>query len=166
VNRKENIDNFKIPANYFDEFENHLFKKLNEEILPKNTGFKIPVGYFNTLDIKIKRKNNSKSKEEKKIPVVSIKTFMYAASIAAITILFFSVLNDMNHIHTLKEVEISSIEIFINEGNIQLNQYEITSLFTEEIINNMTNGENRLSGNQLEDYLLENINDLNALLKY
>ena len=30
----------------------------------------------------------------------------------------------------------------------------------------MTNGENRLSGNQLEDYLLENINDLNALLKY
>ena len=60
MNRKENIDNFKIPANYFDEFENHLFKKLNEEILPKNTGFKIPVGYFNTLDIKIKRKNNSK----------------------------------------------------------------------------------------------------------
>jgi hypothetical protein len=30
----------------------------------------------------------------------------------------------------------------------------------------MTRNQSRLSGNQLENYLLENINDLNALLPY
>ena len=158
------MDKFKVPTNYFDEFENHLFKKINEEVLPKNIGFKTPTGYFNKLDIKIKRKNNSKSKEGKLIPIVSKKTFMYAASIAAIVILVFSVLKNSTPVYTLEEIEISNIENFINEGNIQLKQYEISILFTDEILNNITSNQSRLSGNQLENYLLENINDLNDLL--
>jgi len=164
VKRRENIDKFKVPTNYFDEFENHLFKKINEEVLPKNIGFKTPTGYFNKLDIKIKRKNNSKSKEGKLIPIVSKKTFMYAASIAAIVILVFSVLKNSTPVYTLEEIEISNIENFINEGNIQLKQYEISILFTDEILNNITSNQSRLSGNQLENYLLENINDLKDLL--
>jgi len=164
VKRRENIDKFKVPTNYFDEFENHLFKKINEEVLPKNIGFKTPTGYFNKLDIKIKRKNNSKSKEGKLIPIVSKKTFMYAASIAAIVILVFSVLKNSTPVYTLEEIEISNIENFINEGNIQLKQYEISILFTDEILNNITSNQSQLSGNQLENYLLENINDLNDLL--
>ena len=158
------MDKFKVPTNYFDEFENHLFKKINEEVLPKNIGFKTPTGYFKKLDIKIKRKNNSKSKEGKLIPIVSKKTFMYAASIAAIVILVFSVLKNSTPVYTLEEIEISNIENFINEGNIQLKQYEISILFTDEILNNITSNQSRLSGNQLENYLLENINDLNDLL--
>jgi len=166
VKRRENIDEFKVPTNYFDEFENHLLNKINEEVLSKNIGFNTPTGYFNKLDIKIKRKNNSKSKEGKLIPVVSKKTFMYAASLAAIVILVFSVLKYTTGVYTLEEIEISSIENFINEGNIQLKQHEISILFTDEILNNMTSYQSQLSGNQLENYLLENINDLNTLLPY
>ena len=166
MKRIENIDKFKVPTNYFDEFENHLLNKINEEVLSKNIGFNTPTGYFNKLDIKIKRKNNSKSKEGKLIPVVSKKTFMYAASIAAMVLLVFSVLKDATRVYTLEEIEISSIENFINEGNIQLKQHEISILFTDEILNNITSNQSRLSGNQLENYLLENINDLNALLPY
>jgi len=166
VKRRENIDEFKVPTNYFDEFENHLLNKINEEVLPKNIGFKTPTGYFNKLDVKIKRKNNSKSKEGKLIPVVSKKIFIYAASLAAIVILVFSVIKDTTRFYTLEEIEISNIENFINEGNIQLKQHEISILFTDEILNNMTRNQSRLSGNQLENYLLENINDLNALLPY
>ena len=164
MKRRENIDKFKVPTNYFDEFENHLFKKINEEVLPKNIGFKTPTGYFNKLDIKIKRKNNSKSKEGKLIPIVSKKTFMYAASIAAIVILVFSVLKNSTPVYTLEEIKISKIENYINEGNNQLKQYEISILFTDEILNNITSNQSQLSGNQLENYLLENINDLNDLL--
>ncbi|MDC6467884.1 hypothetical protein OAW63_02720 [Flavobacteriaceae bacterium] len=166
MKRRENIDEFKVPTNYFDEFENHLLNKINEEVLPKNIGFKTPPGYFNKLDAKIKRKNNSKSKEGKLIPVVSKKKFIYAASLAAIVILVFSVIKDSTRFYTLEEIEISNIENFINEGNIQLKQHEISILFTDEILNNMTSNQSRLSGNQLENYLLENINDLNALLPY
>jgi hypothetical protein len=166
VKRRENIDEFKVPTNYFDEFENHLLNKINEEVLPKNIGFKTPPGYFNKLDAKIKRKNNSKSKEGKLIPVVSKKNFIYAASLAAVVILVFSVIKDTTRFYTLEEIEISNIENFINEGNIQLKQHEISILFTDEILNNMTSNQSRLSGNQLENYLLENINDLNALLPY
>ena len=164
MKRRENIDEFKVPTNYFDEFENHLLNKINEEVLPKNIGFKTPPGYFNKLDAKIKRKNNSKSKEGKLIPVVSKKKFIYAASLAAIVILVFSVIKDTTRFYTLEEIEISNIENFINEGNIQLKQHEISILFTDEILNNMTSNQSRLSGNQLENYLLENINDLKDLL--
>ena len=166
MKRIEYINKFKVPTNYFDEFENHLLNKINEEVLSKNIGFNTPTGYFNKLDIKIKRKNNSKSKEGKLIPVVSKKTFMYAASLAAIVILVFSVIKDTTRFYTLEEIEISNIENFINEGNIQLKQHEISILFTDEILNNMTRNQSRLSGNQLENYLLENINDLNDLLPY
>jgi hypothetical protein len=166
VKRIEYINKFKVPTNYFDEFENHLLNKINEEVLPKNIGFKTPPGYFNKLDAKIKRKNNNKSKEGKLIPVVSKKNFIYAASLAAIVILVFSVIKDTTRFYTLEEIEISNIENFINEGNIQLKQHEISILFTDEILNNMTSNQSRLSGNQLENYLLENINDLNALLPY
>ena len=166
MKRRENIDEFKVPTNYFDEFENHLLNKINEEVLPKNIGFKTPPGYFNKLDAKIKRKNNSKSKEGKLIPVVSKKKFIYAASLAAIVILVFSVIKDTTRFYTLEEIEISNIENFINEGNIQLKQHEISIYFTDEVLNNKTRNQSRLSGNQLENYLLENINDLNALLPY
>ena len=166
MKRIEYINKFKVPTNYFDEFENHLLNKINEEVLSKNIGFNTPTGYFNKLDIKIKRKNNSKSKEGKLIPVVSKKTFMYAASLAAIVILVFSVLKYTTRVYTLEEIEISSIENFINEGNIQLKQHEISILFTDEILNNMTSYQSQLSGNQLENYLLENINALNTLLPY
>lgn len=100
------------------------------------------------------------------IPVVSKKTFMFAASIAAMVILVFSVIKDTTRVYTLEEIEITSIENFINEGNIQLKQHEISILFTDEILNKMSSNQSRLSGNQLENYLLENINDLNALLPY
>ena len=92
MKKRKNIDKFKVPTNYFDEFENHLLNKINEEVLPKNIGFKTPTGYFNKLDFKIKRKKNSKLKVGKLIPVVSKKTFMFAASIAAMVILVFSVI--------------------------------------------------------------------------
>ena len=166
MKKRKNIDKFKVPTNYFDEFENHLLNKINEEVLPKNIGFKTPTGYFNKLDFKIKRKKNSKLKVGKLIPVVSKKNFMFAASIAAMVILVFSVIKDTTRVYTLEEIEITSIENFINEGNIQLKQHEISILFTDEILNKMSSNQSRLSGNQLENYLLENINDLNALLPY
>ena len=35
MKRRKNIDEFKVPTNYFDEFENHLLNKINEEVLPE-----------------------------------------------------------------------------------------------------------------------------------
>ena len=80
--------------------------------------------------------------------------------------MFFSILETSNPEHNIKEIEISNIENFINEENIQLNQYELAYLFTEEKLNNMTNDVTLLPENQLEDYLLESINDSNPLLEY
>ena len=38
---KKEIEIFRVPIRYFDEFEHRLFNKLHEEMLPKKTGFKI-----------------------------------------------------------------------------------------------------------------------------
>lgn len=163
---KKEIEIFRVPIRYFDEFEHRLFNKLHEEMLPKKTGFKTPETYFFNLDIKLKREHSKASTKKKIVPVISFKTFSYAASIASVAILFFSILETSNPEHNIKEIEISNIENFINEENIQLNQYELAYLFTEEKLNNMTNDVTLLPENQLEDYLLESINDSNPLLEY
>ena len=163
---KKEIEIFRVPIRYFDEFEHRLFNKLHEEVLPKKTGFKTPETYFFNLDIKLKREHSKASTKKKIVPVISFKTFSYAASIASVAILFFSILETSNPEHNIKEIEISNIENFINEENIQLNLYELAYLFTEEKLNNMTNDVTLLPENQLEDYLLESINDSNPLLEY
>ncbi len=163
---KKEIEKFKVPIKYFDEFEHRLFKKLHEDMLPKKTGFKTPEAYFFNLDIKLKRDHSKTSTKKKIVPVISFKTFSYAASIAAVAILFFSILETSNPLDRLKEIEISNIENFINEETIQLNQYELSYLFTEEKLNNITSDMTLLPENQLEDYLLESINDSNPLLEY
>lgn len=163
---KKEIEKFKVPIKYFDEFEHRLFKKLHEDMLPKKTGFKTPEAYFFNLDIKLKRDHSKTSTKKKIVPVISFKTFSYAASIAAVAILFFSILETSNPLDRLKEIEISNIENFINEETIQLNQYELSYLFTEEKLNNIISDVTLLPENQLEDYLLESINDSNPLLEY
>ena len=142
MKRRENIDEFKVPTNYFDEFENHLLNKINEEVLPKNIGFKTPPGYFNKLDAKIKRKNNSKSKEGKLIPVVSKKKFIYAASLAAIVILVFSVIKDMSFITektnmTMAANEAAYMNFFFETTGINFPSFDLLLFFLFILASNL-----------------------------
>lgn len=163
MKNKKQINAFQLPEDYFKDFEDRLFNKLNEETLPKQTGFKVPEGYFNQVEDQLFNSLSKTKPDSKVISIFSRKTLFYAASIAAITILIFSLINTKQTLITLDEIDIASIENYIDEGNININSYDITSFYTNEDLEKFANENEFISEQSLEDYLLENIEDTSLL---
>jgi len=163
MKNKKHIDGFNTPKNYFEDFEDRLFSKISEESLPKESGFAVPEGYFDQLDSAILKNIEPLVKETKVIPLFSKRTLAYAITIAACAVLVFSLVNTNNTINNIDTLEISSIESYIEDGNLSLDSYDIASLFVDEDFNNITSESEYISEDILEDYLLENINDSSIL---
>jgi cell division protein FtsL len=162
---KKHKEGFDIPNDYFEEFENRLFNKINIEFLPKDSGFKVPEGYFNEVDEKIIHQVKKPINKIKVISIVSRKTILYAATIAAVAVLIFSIVNNQNEVLTLDEIDFSSIKTYIEEGNIEIDNSDLSLLFTEEDLSAITLEENYISEEILNEYLLENINDSSILIE-
>lgn len=162
---KKHKEGFDIPNDYFEEFENRLFNKINIELLPKDSGFKVPEGYFNEVDEKIIHQVKKPINKIKVISIVSRKTILYAATIAAVAVLIFSIVNNQNEVLTLDEIDFSSIKTYIEEGNIEIDNSDLSLLFTEEDLSAIMLEENYISEEILNEYLLENINDSSILIE-
>jgi hypothetical protein len=162
---KKHIESSNIPKNYFEEFEERLFSKLSEDIIPKETGFSVPEGYFNTLENKIATKVENTDNNKKVISLFSRKTLLYAASIAAVSILIFSLINSYNSIVTINEIDISSIESYIEEGSLDYNSQDITALLSNEDLSQLSTENAFISDNNITDYLIEYIEDTSILIE-
>ena len=162
---KKNNNGFNTPKDYFEDFEDRLFHKISEDSLPKESGFKTPEGYFDQLDSAILESGEATTKQVKVISLFSKKTLAYAAAIAACAILVFSLTNTNNSITNIDSIEISSIESYIEEGNLTLDSYDIASLFKEEYLDSITIENEFISEDLLEDYLLEYIDDTSILIE-
>lgn len=165
MKEKKHKEGFNLPNDYFEEFENRLFNKINSDILPKDTGFKVPEGYFKKLDNKITTKVANANNHPKVISIVSRKTLLYAVSIAACAILIFSLINLNNEELTMNDLDFSSIETYIEEGNIEITNNDLVSLLTEEDLNNIIIEENLIPEELIEEYLLDNIDDTSILIE-
>ena len=109
---KQYKEGFDLPNDYFKEFENRLFDRINIEYLPKDSGFSTPKKYFDELDNRISHRVNQTNNTTKVISIVSRKTILYAASIAAIAILIFSITNNKNEVLIFDDIEFSSIKTY------------------------------------------------------
>ena len=162
---KQHKEGFDLPNDYFKEFEKRLFDRINIESLPKDSGFTTPKKYFDELDNRISHRVNQTNNTTKVISIVSRKTILYAASIAAIAILIFSITNNKNEVLTFDDIEFSSIKTYIEEGNIEIENNDLSLLFTEEDLDNITLEENFISEEILKEYLLDHINDSSILIE-
>jgi hypothetical protein len=162
---KKHKEGFDIPKQYFEEFESRLFNRINIELLPKTSGFKIPEGYFNELDEHIIHQLKKPINKNRVISIVSRKTILYAATIAALAVLIFSIANNQNKMLTLDEIEFSTIKTYIEEGNIEIDNSDLSLIFTEEDLSGITLEGNYISEEILNEYLLENINDSSILIE-
>ena len=161
---KKHKEGFDLPKDYFEEFESRLFNRINMESLPKESGFKVPTGYFNDLGKNVIASVEGSNKT-KVISIVSKKTLLYAASIAACAVLVFSLINFNNEEITLSDIDFSTIENYIEDGNLEITNYDLTSLLTEEDLNELTIEDSLISEELIEDYLLDNINDTSILIE-
>jgi len=165
MKNKIHSNGFNTPKDYFDEFEERLFSKISEDGLPKDSGFKTPEGYFDQLDTKILKSVNDATVQTKVIPLFGKRTLYYAAAIAACAILVFSIINTNNSINTINSIEISTIESYIEDGNLDIDSYDIAFLLKDEDLNIISSEIEFISETLLEDYLLENIDDSSILIE-
>lgn len=161
---KKHKEGFNLPKGYFEEFESRLFNRINIESLPKESGFKVPTGYFNDLDKNITASVEDSNKT-KVISIVTKKTLLYAVSIAACAVLVLSLINFNNEVITLSDIDLSTIETYIEEGNLEVTNYDLTSLLSEEDLSELTIEGNLIPEELIEEYLLDNISDTSILIE-
>lgn len=145
---------FKVPENYFENFEDLLLSELNLKEASGDTGFKIPEGYFDSFDNKIINAV-AKEKETKVIKLFSYRKVAYVASIAACIIFMFSIAINKEDYVTIDTIETASIENYI------LNEYmeptDIASLFSSDELNDFDTIGVDFNSESLENYVIENI---------
>ncbi len=162
---KKHSNGFNTPKNYFEDFEDRLFSKLSEVNLPKESGFTIPKGYFDQLDSVILKNVETSVNQAKVIPLFSRRTIAYAITIAACTVLVFSLVKTNHSLDTIENLDVSSIESYIEEGYLNIDAYDIASLLKEEDLINLNAESEYISEDVLKDFLIENIDDSSILIE-
>ncbi|RLJ62477.1 hypothetical protein CLV86_2083 [Lacinutrix venerupis] len=137
--KNENLNNvkktgFKVPQNYFEEFENSILTEAKLKNLVIDSGFKAPEGYLDNFSVPIE-------KETKVISIFSKKNMLLVSSIAAAIVLFFSLNVFDNSPLSFDDLDTTTVDNYIlNETEIG----DLTYLFQD----------NELSENQFIDYSL------------
>ena len=157
MKKEENIPNFKVPESYFETFEERLFSKMAEESFPKNAGFKIPEQYFEKLDSRILKAVAASEKPKKIIPLFPRKYFGYAAAIAASLVIGFTLFNTKRNTSQLDSLQLAAIDTYIEEGNLNMDLYDLTSYIEDEDVPDIDLDAKYFSDSSLKEYLLENI---------
>lgn len=153
----KHIPNFKTPKGYFESFETRLFAKMEEEKLPQTAGFHTPDGYFETLDERILKTVRASEKPQKTLPLFPKMYFGYAAAIAAMLVMGLLLFNTENNGTMLNSPQLAAIDAYIEEGNLDLDLYELTLLIDDEDLAGASPNDLQLSETALEDYLLNTL---------
>lgn len=157
VKKENNIPNFKVPEGYFETFEEQLFSKISEEKFPETNGFTVPQNYFVNVEERVLNAKDNSEKTKKVIPLFSKKYFGYAAAIAACLVIGFSLFTNTPDEPNLDKLQWSSIASYIEEGNLNLDLYDLTTIIDDSDISGIEVQKRELSQSDLEDYLFENI---------
>ena len=157
MKKENNISNFKVPDGYFETFEEQLFSTILEEKFPKSNGFVVPEDYFENLEEGIIKALESSKKEVKIIPLFPKKYIGYAAAVAAFLIIGLTIYSNKIDVQNLDNLQWSSIDSYIEEGNLNLDLYDLTSIMDDSDISGIEIQKRELSLSALEDYLFENL---------
>jgi len=158
MKKSKHISGFKTPQNYFEDFEAQLFGKIEEDNLPKTAGFKVPENYFENLEDRVLKQIKTSEKPAKVIPLFPKKYFGYAA-IAACLVIGFTIFDTQTENVTLDALQLATIDNYIEEGNLNLDLYDITTFINDEDILNVNLEEQQFSEATLKNYLLENLDE-------
>ncbi|MDX1542909.1 MAG: hypothetical protein R3214_03110 [Christiangramia sp.] len=175
TNRSKYSENsgFKIPQDYFENFEERMMRRLEEKEAVKlpamKSGFSVPNGYFETLDEKIIQR--TKDAPPRIISLFKKEYLFYAAAVAAIFILmlgnFFQTESDQPL--GWDDIEISAMENYIDEGYemgfFELNTSDYSNLILKD--GKLIDDSDFYSVNSdaVFDYIDENIEDPTYILE-
>lgn len=147
---------FKIPGGYFEDLDSRLFIKMEEQNLPKGSGLKVPESYFSSLEEQVFSRMNPGNKVK---PLFPSKWTLYASAVAACFIIGFILFKNFNQENLWKNVQISVIDEYIEEGNLNIDQYDLPYIIEPEILDNQEISDAGIPTSALENYLLENTDE-------
>ena len=153
----KNIQNsgFKTPDNYFDGIEDQVMSKIKLDNMLDNasdSGFKAPENYFDSLEDKVFDKLQPKE-ETKVVSIFRSKYIAYISGVAAMLLLSLIIFTNNDD---ASEIDLELVESYIiNEDNIDA--YDLAELLTEEDFEDVEEFSISTSDDELEDYLLDNI---------
>lgn len=152
-NKLHNIKNsgFKVPLNYFEGLEDSILAEAKLKSLVSDSGFKTPEGYIENFNVSVK-------KETKVISIFSRKNMLLVSSVAAAIVLFFSLNVFDNSPLTITDLDNTTVENYIlDETEIG----DLTSLFQNNELSETQFIDYSLSDETLDSYLETiDVNDL------
>ena len=155
TNKLNKIKNtgFKVPKNYFESIDDVLLSSVKLKNTITDTGFSIPETYLNTLEDKILSKVSKKT-GPRVIPLFNKRTLVYVSSIAAAILLFFNLSIFEKNI-TFDSLDIETAENYIM--NEVYDSYEIATLLTEEELNEDNFIEYDFNEETIEAYIIDHL---------
>lgn len=149
---------FEVPTNYFNSFEDKLFKNLpvNKAVNAQNkTGFNIPNHYFENFDEHLFDASQI-PKPSKVIKLWSYQNLAYATSVAAAVILVITLVFNSQKTLDFESLEVASIQNYIETTDFST--YDIASLLTDNELTSELISQESISDQALENYLIERTN--------
>jgi len=163
MNKEDKYEHgMKVPEGYFDSIEERLASKLSEDQLPKDTGFTTPDDYFATFEETLLRKVNE-TPVVKVIPLYKRKAVLYAVSIAACLLVSISLFYPS--VEDTTAPNLAELEAYYEAGNISYDTQDIALLLTDTDLEALPVADEEVSLENLENYLLENLDDNTLLIE-
>ncbi|MDO5969715.1 hypothetical protein Q4Q35_07835 [Flavivirga aquimarina] len=144
---------FKVPDGYFNQLEDVILSDIKLKKMSSDSGFKLPKDYFDTLEDTIINKVSAK-KSTKVIPLFKKRTLIYISSVAAAVLLLFN-LSIFEKELTFDSLDIETVENYIIDENI--GSYEIAALLPEEDLLEENFIEYNVETETVETYILNNL---------
>jgi hypothetical protein len=148
---------FKIPKNYLEDFEDSFLSEIKLKNIG-SSGFKLPEGYLESIDEKILDKV-SRNSEPKVINLFTRRHLLYVSSIAATILLLFNLSIFERKKISFDTLETASVESYIM--NADIDSYKLGELLNTDEINEENFIEHNFSEENMEAYILNNVDVLN-----
>lgn len=165
MENKHTKTGFDTPQGYFDSFEDRLMLRMMEEQLPKSTGFSVPADYFKNLEENLIAKT-SRGTSGRVVHLNSRKTMLYIAASAACFVLILSLFQSIGdaNVTNLDDVPYTSIEQYIDDGNLDLDTYDVLAILNDQEISDLTRTAEMFSEETLENYLIDTLDETSLLI--
>ncbi|PQB04601.1 hypothetical protein [Aureitalea marina] len=166
MEKRKHEHGFKAPTDYFDSLEERLDALMGPESFPDKTGFDVPSGYFDQLEDRVMQQleNDDSAPQPQVIPLYRRNSFRIVASVAALIVLALLVIRPGSvPAIEIQDIDLTQIETYIEE-EMDWDEYDLAQMMDDTELEDLET-EDLFDDEQLQEYLLENIDDTSLLIE-
>jgi hypothetical protein len=160
---------FKVPENYFRDFETRFIAQLpaveeNPMLAGKSSPFKVPTSYFDDFETRLTSRIGKDVNDSKVIPLFIRKELSYLAGVAAVlAIILSTAILSRTKTFDFNDLDVLAVENYLLES-FEFSSPEEIHLLKEGDFSFATSPDNKINREAVLEYLNENIEDPSLLL--